>query len=645
MIVKSGSLTAAAAPVTTAEQTGGYDPISLLNLEGCEAPDEELWAYVRRFPQPRWFVTFVANHLSLTKWRAARIQPGDLEPVPLGTIDEDGNISYSPEEQTVVDRMAEFRTKEGDFGSFMRQAAPQAIVTGRWWTIGHPLMEQVLNDFGEPTGETVATDQIHYWKVYSDSQLTVDHEIHDGKNHTVYKIEQSADKRGNKSRKLPLETRGFRTWNPDYEFDDHVQSSFRAAVNTLRRICLLEMALDAVAKSRAQTRGLFIIPTEWDMPAPYGWDDNIQGKWDFSNWLYQAMQSPIKNPGDSDAATPIVANAPADYADKGHFYDFWTDAADKIQEWLTEAYQQLSVAWDVPSELLSPDGVADLNHWNVWALNESTRKTTWEPLANLILGGVTCGYLQPALRDQDNLTNWHEYVLIPDLSGLIDRPNRIDDACKAYELGSLSLAEFHVEAGFDPAQMPDDEEKKTRFIKDLVRSNAAYAPLLDCLELDLDCDVSGIGQAATPAPPPTSDLERSGNNPPDIANITASAAPDPITAAKIVAAADSALYRHYTAAGAHLKNKLTEKAEKQRAQQQRLEHIAQALGPARVAELGVEFPASAYEHFHRQVTAWADAATADRCVAVVQQFVLATLHDPQIGVDVLPAEQVIEAMV
>ena len=641
MLVKSRSLTAAAAPVVTADEPAGYDPINLLTLEGCEATDEELWAYVRRFPAPRWYVRFVSAYMSAVTYDVARIVPGEPCPVPIGTVNEDtGERTYTAEEQKALDVMGGFRTKDGKFGTYMQDSTRQALVTGRWWSLGHPLMQQVLDENGDEIGEE-PTDEIHYWSVYSDTVVTDERRKVDGRDHTVFTLDLKSH--GGKQRTSePPQTRAFRTYDPDPERPDHATSSMQAAVNHLRRICLLEAAKDAEAQSRAQKRGFFAVPSEWDMPAPYGWDDKINGPWNFNDWLAQAMTAPLKDPGSSDAGSPIMGTVPAEYADKAEFYDFWTTANEKLAEWIEQEHEYLSIAWDVPSEILSPDGATDLNHWNVWALQESTKRTTWEPLSELILGGITAGFFHPALRSE-KLPDWHTYCLIPNLTKLMSMPAVRQDPGDVFDKGGLSLAEYVKESGYQTSQMPEGEEISRALAVRLATGAPSLAGALkDCIGLDcLDVNfLPGIqgGFSGTTTGEPSADQ----NEPP---SITASAAPDPITAAKIVAAADSALYRHYTAAGAHLKNKLTEKAEKQRAQQQRLEHIAQALGPARVAELGVEFPASAYEHFHRQVTAWADAATADRCVAVVQAFVLATLHDPQIGVDVLPAEQVIEAMV
>jgi hypothetical protein len=109
-------------------------------------------------------------------------------------------------------------------------------------------------------------------------------------------------------------------------------------------------------------------------------------------------------------------------------------------------------------------GTGSMNHWGAWLVQEDVVTTHLEPPLALICDALTTQYLWPVLADQGmEETEAHKYVVWYDVSDLVVRPNRSQDAMVLHDRGVISDAALRNSTGFDEsdalpeyAGMPED---------------------------------------------------------------------------------------------------------------------------------------------------------------------------------------------
>jgi hypothetical protein len=119
-----------------------------------------------------------------------------------------------------------------------------------------------------------------------------------------------------------------------------------------------------------------------------------------------------------------------------------------------EAIRRLALGQDAPPELLL--GTARMNHWGAWLVQEDVVSTHLEPPLALICDALTTQYLWPVLIEQGMTEEEaHNYVIWYDVSHLVVRPNRSQEALVLHERGTISDSALRKAAGFDESDTPD----------------------------------------------------------------------------------------------------------------------------------------------------------------------------------------------
>jgi hypothetical protein len=96
-----------------------------------------------------------------------------------------------------------------------------------------------------------------------------------------------------------------------------------------------------------------------------------------------------------------------------------------------------------------------MNHWGAWLVREDVVNTHVEPPLAIICDAVTEQYLHPVLRDMGVTDeNVEGLVVWYDVSGMIMRPNRSQDAKDLHEAGVISDAALRDACGFDEGDAP-----------------------------------------------------------------------------------------------------------------------------------------------------------------------------------------------
>jgi len=263
-----------------------------------------------------------------------------------------------------------------------------------------------------------------------------------------------------------------RLWRPHPRRVRKADSPSRAVLPILSQMNVLIQNVSAVGDSRLASAGMLLVPNEFSFagtpmtrPGTESDEEDQQGIDPTSadglvEELISIAEEAIRDRASAAALVPIVLQGPAEHLDKVRWINFWSDFQAEVRELETSRIQRLALGMDMPAEVLT--GVAEVNHWGAWAVDESAIKMHSEPLLAVIKAALTEGYLRPGLESLGvKVTELERYSFGIDTSLLRMRPNRSKEAIELYNLGKLKAETMLKENGFDPsADLMDDEEHK-----------------------------------------------------------------------------------------------------------------------------------------------------------------------------------------
>lgn len=231
-------------------------------------------------------------------------------------------------------------------------------------------------------------------------------------------------------------------------------SPTRSSLPVLRELVGLTMAISGQIDSRLAGAGLLLVPQSAADALKRAMklaEDSDEDPW--TDALIEAMITPISDRSSAAAYVPLVAVVPDDAADKFTHMTFDKNFDKELRPLRDEAIRRLALGQDAPPELLL--GVGGMNHWGAWLVREDVVTTHLEPPLALLCDALTTQYLRPALIalgiDEQEAS---DYVVWYDVSHLIVRPNRGDDAQAIYDKGELSGEALRRENGFDESDAP-----------------------------------------------------------------------------------------------------------------------------------------------------------------------------------------------
>lgn len=261
-----------------------------------------------------------------------------------------------------------------------------------------------------------------------------------------------------------------RLWRPHPRRFNESNSPSRAVLSILAELDALTKRIFAEIDSRLAGAGVFFVPAEMTMPTTGTVDadgnpDTSQTLADrFQSNLQEAMMTALGDREDASAMVPIVVTAPGEHIGQAKHVTFWSELDEKSIELRTEAIRRLALGLDMPPEVLT--GVADVNHWTAWSVEEGAIKAHAEPLLALICDSLTEGYLRPLLvQDGMDPVEAAKYAIGADTSLMRLRPNRSKEAFELNDRMELSGAALLRETGFNPEDAPKPDELRQMFIR------------------------------------------------------------------------------------------------------------------------------------------------------------------------------------
>jgi hypothetical protein len=414
---EGNALTAAAAPVK--------EPRTEL-IQDTTAWQAEAWGYYDDLGEFRYGVEWVAAMLSRVRLYAARLEPGEDEPVRATA-------------GTAVDLMTTLGGGVAAQAQLMSGFGTQLAVPGEGYLVG----------------ETV--NGVERWSVRSTD------EVRAARGHFEVR-DENAGGNGTRWRPLGADSLVTRVWRPHKRYHYLADSPARAARGKMRELELINRYIISQFLSRLASAGVVMFPEEITFPVREEFADAPDPF--MAEWIEIAAEA-IRTPGTAAAVVPIPIKVPAEYVDKIKHVDFTLPLDEKILDKRDSAIKGLATMLNMPAEILL--GMGDVNHWGAWQLEEGALKTHIAPEAELICQALTTGYLQPRLQ-ASGVEDWANWVVWYDMSELSLRPDRSDDAIALYDRLEINGAALRRETGFDEADKPTADELKEQGLKVIIKT-------------------------------------------------------------------------------------------------------------------------------------------------------------------------------
>lgn len=349
-----------------------------------------------------------------------------------------------------------------------------------------------------------------------------------------------------------------RVWDPHPRKHIEADSPVRRSLGLLNELRLLNASVAAIARSQLTGRGVIFVPQGTRFPTAPGTNSAED---DLIEVFMQVAETAYRDPESAAAAVPIILEVPTDGKwDRLTFESAFDELAITLRE---EAIRRFAAGLDTPAEVLL--GMADVNHWGQWFLQEEAISLAVEPRLGLVSDALTTQWLRPLL----DVPDVEELVVWFDSSQLRVRSNRPQTALEVQRAGGIGLDALRRETGFDDADAPSPEEQRRNLLFQLVAAAPSLAPqILPLLGINLNTAPATVNAPATPnAPAPESDSQRElpvdeSPRPPDQPE-----APDPASDPGLQAATHAAVERALELAGKRLRSR------QQRSNRGRLEKI------------------------------------------------------------------------
>ena len=418
---------------------------------------ERAWDYYDRVGEFRFGVSWASNALSRVNLTAAR------PPQQVG--DEPTGLAYDDDELTAAERRAlelvgMIAGGASGQGQLLAEFGEHLAVAGFGWLVAEP--------GGDPTDTEYAS-----WCVYAQDGLRVSSqgggqkvEIRTGDGQDGWRALHPNALVVKTWRKHPR-----RPWEPD--------APVRGVLSVLEVIDLLSDHLTATGRSRLAGAGLLAIPAEAEFPDPPPVEGENpatvteQDRFDnFVAELTKAMTTPIRDRNNASAVVPLPLAIPGEYIDKLQHLTFSTPFDDRLESLMEQNIKRLALGLDMPPEVLT--GMAGVNHWTAWQVEETAITLHVEPPAEIVCNALTEGFLRPALEaegfDPDTAMVWY------DAQDLTTPPDKSTSAVAAYDRLQLSADALRRETGFTQADAPDDDEFRQRVLLDAAKGAPTLAP-------------------------------------------------------------------------------------------------------------------------------------------------------------------------
>jgi hypothetical protein len=342
----------------------------------------------------------------------------------------------------------------------------------------------------------------------------------------------------------------YRLWRPHPVWSGRADSSLEGVLGDCEELLLLQAAVRARVRSRLAGPGMLVMADDISPPPPEPVGDEDMVGDPFYEDLIEAVTEPIQNEGTAAAAVPFLVRVGAERVQEGFNFISFRDSNEEYREVTLrdEALKRVAIGLDMPPEVLL--GLAEVNHWSAWQVDESTFKAHIQPVCQELCDDLTSAYLRPAAREA-GVKDWEHLVVGYDAAAIINHPDRAKDAKDLWALGAVGFAALRDACDFDDDDAPTEVERAERIGIATRDSSLAWYGIPSVKAGGIEPEPGEIenaqGSQDTPTGP-TTGAEVEAGPPPD-------GPPDTVASARILGAAELAVERSRSLAGSRIRTR------------------------------------------------------------------------------------------
>lgn len=457
---------------------------------------DEAWDFFDSGGEYQFAMTWQSNALSRIRLCAAKLSPGGEEPEVIA-----GDATGT--DKDVSDLVNRLGNGIGGHAALMKAFSLQLSIPGEAYLVG------------------TVTNDIESWVVRSADDIKIlSVQGRNDTGQTVKKVIYQMQVEEGAWVQLPAETLVSRIWEPHPRRSYQAISASKSALPILREIDLINKHIVATLLSRLAFNGFLLIPEEVTFPVKAEFKDAPDP---FIAELIAIASRAIKNPGTAASAIPIPLRVKSEFIEKFVHLAVSAGVDDKLINARDRAIKRLAATLNVPQEVVL--GMADVNHWTAWQLEESAIKIHLAPPAETIVTGLTSSYLYPmmaAANMKPMAEDGSRYIIWYDTSELTAKPDLGDKAKELNDDFLITDEARRRESGFDEGDKPDDKELQLMLLRNMFTQIASGSPqvALDIIG-ELSTPVTGIEIEPPPAlVPPGEDPTSPGDKPQDSKPVT-----------------------------------------------------------------------------------------------------------------------------
>lgn len=386
-----------------------------------------------------------------------------------------------------------------------------------------------------------------------------------------------------------------RIWQPDPEFSLLPWAPALGMLEIFDELVLLTREVAGAVRSRLALAGILLVANDIEYPERDDAEPDSDEASPFTADLMRVASAAIKDKNSAAGVVPLVVEVAANRVGENgpngeqgfRLIEFSRQWDDKAAAKRDECIRRFAQGYDLPVEVVI--GHQQTTFANAAQISADQYRNYIEPKALIATDGLTTGYLQAVLPGT-------EFVIHPDPTDLVVRPDQIGDWQNAFDRFAISFSSLRDKIGATDADAPDEEELALRIMLE-VASRTRPAP------------GESIGSVApTPA-------EIAGEVGPAGTSSEPQPKPQPALTASIGAAMEVEVRRVMQRVGARLRSKVSGRSGLASIIQQVPDpEVAATLGPRQVAQLmtEAELIGREFDVFHSWVAEQTDKVVADQ---------------------------------
>lgn len=417
-----------------------------------QAWQTDAWDYHGRIGELAYALRLLAQSVAKVRFYGAEIRSYPDDPVELSGDEHELDSKLA---EAAVNELARLPLDDDGVDGFLATLCRNLLVAGEAWIHG-----RVVD--GEET-----------WSVRSISEVTaVGDQVMIAELPTNTSLGQRQVKQG--------EEELLRCWVRSPRYGQLADSPLSSALDVLEGIVLDGREGRAASQSRIAANGVLLVPESLSlMPVRQQVEDLECDPIDsFMDDLTEAIVAPIRNEGHAGAVVPIVLRGSSEDLKEVRHLKLDRADPDKLTERVNAGVIRMLKSLDIQPEQV--EGISQMNHWSSWQLEARDLKQQVDPWSATIAGCLTKSFLRPALLalgfpiDQvGRVAVWR------DVSGLVENPNRGQDARDAHDRMVINDEALRKALGFDDDDAPDEEELQRRIAAKVGVDQGTAAMVLD----------------------------------------------------------------------------------------------------------------------------------------------------------------------